>query len=186
MHIFERKELNFFSEFVSEFLWIISKIFGHLRISKNIYFLLFIIRNFTYMICVYLFVFTVIWFYIHTGIGCGLSMLGFGLYLLYKSHLEKLDTPQYQWFPILCLFTFTICCTCGYLIVPWVMIGELYPLKVRGFVGGMTTFAAHSFVFIVVKTYPTLLKSLDDYGTFLLYASFSFIGSFFSYIHFKY
>lgn len=56
------------------------------------------------------------------------------------------------------------------------MIGELYPLKVRGFVGGMTTFAAHSFVFIVVKTYPKLLELFDDYGTFLLYASFSFIG----------
>lgn len=103
-------------------------------------------------------------------------MLGFGLYLLYKSNLEKTVTPQYQWFPVACIFTFTTCCTIGYLIVPWVMIGELYPLKVRGFVGGMTTFAAHSFVFVVVKTYPTLRKSLDYHGTFLLYASFSFIG----------
>lgn len=56
------------------------------------------------------------------------------------------------------------------------MIGELYPLKVRGFVGGMTTFAAHSFVFIVVKTYPALRNLLDYHGTFLLYASFSFVG----------
>lgn len=29
-------------------------------------------------------------------------------------------------------------------------------MKVRGIVGGFTTCAAHSFVFIVVKTYPLL------------------------------
>lgn len=65
-----------------------------------------------------------------TGIGCGFSMLGFGLYLLYKSKLDATATPQHQWFPVTCIFIFTICCTIGYLIVPWVMIGELYPLKV--------------------------------------------------------
>lgn len=80
------------------------------------------------------------------------------------------------WFPVLCIFAFTICCTMGYLVVPWVMIGELYPQKVRGIVGGMTTFSAHSFVFIVVKTYPTLTLVLEHHGTFLLYGSISIAG----------
>lgn len=56
------------------------------------------------------------------------------------------------------------------------MIGELYPQKVRGLVGGMTTFAAHTFVFIVVKTYPMLKKHLERHGTFILYGVISLLG----------
>lgn len=58
------------------------------------------------------------------------------------------------------------------------MIGELYPQKVRGLVGGMTTFAAHTFVFIVVKTYPMLSKHLEQHGTFILYGVISLLGKY--------
>lgn len=54
--------------------------------------------------------------------------------------------------------------------------GELYPQKVRGIMGGMTTFAAHTFVFIVVKTYPYLSHVLEKHGTFILYGSISLVG----------
>lgn len=57
-----------------------------------------------------------------------------------------------------------------------VMIGELYPQKIRGLVGGMTTFAAHTFVFMVVKSYPYLAKSLEQHGTFILYGIISLVG----------
>lgn len=102
-----------------------------------------------------------------------------GFYLQYKRDLEQSMSgahPIAPWFPVLCIFSFTICSTLGYLVVPWVMIGELYPQKVRGLVGGMTTFCAHSFVFIVVKTYPYLSHALQQHGTFILYGSISMIG----------
>lgn len=106
-------------------------------------------------------------------------MVCLGIYLKYKFDLDHSDPPlhaQYTWFPVLCIFVFTICCTIGYLIVPWVMIGELYPMKVRGLIGGMTTFAAHSFVFTVVKTYPMLSHILEQHGTFILYGVISLLG----------
>lgn len=108
--------------------------------------------------------------FLFAGIGCGISMIGLGFYLQYKTTTE---TPQYTWIPLVCIFLFTICCTLGYLIVPWVMIGELYPQKVRGIVGGMTTFCAHTFVFSVVKTYPFLASALEQHGTFILYGCIS-------------
>ena len=49
-------------------------------------------------------------------------------------------------------------------------------MKVRGLVGGMTTMMAHTFVFIVVKTYPLLVKHVDRHGAFLLYGFISVIG----------
>lgn len=106
-------------------------------------------------------------------------MLGLGIYMNYKydwDHAVPPVAPVASWFPVFCIFTFTITCTVGFLVVPWVMIGELYPQKVRGLVGGMTTCMAHTFVFIVVKTYPFLKSVLEMHGTFILYGCISFVG----------
>lgn len=114
-------------------------------------------------------------------------MVCLGIYLQYKFYLDHSEprvVAQYTWFPVVCICVFTICCTLGYLIVPWVMIGELYPQKVRGLVGGMTTFAAHSFVFTVVKTYPMLANALEQHGTFILYGVISLIGKYIIIDHF--
>ncbi|XP_055311484.1 facilitated trehalose transporter Tret1-like isoform X2 [Sitodiplosis mosellana] len=121
-----------------------------------------------------------------SSIGCGVSMVCLGIYLQYKYYLDRHDPPlpaQYRWFPVACIFSFTMCCCVGYLVVPWVMIGELYPQKVRGLVGGMTTFAAHTFVFVVVKTYPMLAHILEQHGTFILYGVISLAGTIFYYIY---
>lgn len=100
--------------------------------------------------------------------------------MMYKwnlDHMVPVGVPVASWFPVLCIFTFTITCTLGFLVVPWVMIGELYPQKVRGIVGGMTTCMAHTFVFIVVKTYPVLKDALYMHGAFILYGCISFLGN---------
>lgn len=117
--------------------------------------------------------------YINLGIGCGVSMIGLGTYMYYKYQWDNAVpqiAPIASWFPVACIFIFTITCTVGFLVVPWVMIGELYPQKVRGIVGGMTTCMAHTFVFIVVKTYPFLVSMLNRHGTFILYGCISFLG----------
>lgn len=115
-----------------------------------------------------------------SGIGCGVSMLGLGAYMYQKHVWDQAGLePMYTWIPVTCIFIFIITCTMGFLVVPWVMIGELYPMKVRGIVGGFTTCAAHSFVFIVVKTYPLLTHILQNHGTFILYGIISLIGMFF-------
>lgn len=66
------------------------------------------------------------------GIGCGLAMLGLGFYLFYKDQcVLNNEVPQMTWIPLVCIFGFIIACTMGFLVVPWVMIGEVYPLQVR-------------------------------------------------------
>lgn len=120
-----------------------------------------------------------------SGIGCGVTMIGLGTYLYYKKIWEMAVppiAPTATWFPVMCIFVFTITCTLGFLVVPWVMIGELYPMKVRGIVGGFTTCMAHTFVFIVVKTYPFLAHLLERHGAFILYGCISFLGTVFFYL----
>lgn len=114
-----------------------------------------------------------------SGIGCGFTMLGLGIYFYYKAgwDAQKLE-PVHTWIPITCIFVFMITCTMGFLVVPWVMIGELYPMKVRGIVGGMTTCCAHFFVFLVVKTFPLLKGLIQQHGAFILYGCISLAGEF--------
>lgn len=111
-------------------------------------------------------------------------MVGLGLYLRYKEGCDLADPkiePTATWIPVACIFVFTITCTLGYLVVPWVMLSELYPQKVRGVMGGLTACTAHLFVFTVVKTYPMLSHVIHRYGTFLMYGCISLVGTFFFY-----
>lgn len=111
-------------------------------------------------------------------------MIGLGIYFYYKSFWDAAEPkiePMHTWIPIACLFFFTVTSTLGYLVVPWIMIGELYPQKVRGIMGGITTCSAHMFVFIVVKTYPLLSVAIERHGAYLLYGSVSIVGTLFFY-----
>ncbi|CAH2107043.1 unnamed protein product [Euphydryas editha] len=118
-----------------------------------------------------------------SAFGCGSTMITLGVYLYYVQYWRENNIPpQYSWIPVASIYLFTIFCTLGYLIVPWIMIGEVYPTQVRGIIGGMTTCAAHLSIFSVVKTFPYLKHSLNDYGVFGLYGVISIAGMVFFYI----
>lgn len=116
-----------------------------------------------------------------SSVGCGLSMLGLGAYMQAWAPAagQALDQTARTatWFPVACIFVYIAFCTVGFLIVPWVMIGEVYPSNVRGIVGGLTTCAAHMFVFLVVKSFPLLQGLIGRPGTFLLYGTISVVGT---------
>ena len=112
-----------------------------------------------------------------SSIGCGVTMVGLGLYTWFKAYLLN-----YTWIPVVCIMGYTITCTLGFLVIPWVMIGEIYPVQIRGIIGGLTTTCAHSFVFSVVKTYPLLNHAITQHGTYLLYGCISLVGTIYFYI----
>ncbi|CAK1604498.1 unnamed protein product [Parnassius mnemosyne] len=118
-----------------------------------------------------------------SAIGCGSTMVTLSVYMYYVHYWKENNLPpSNSWIPVASIYIFMIACTLGYLIVPWVMIGEVYPTQVRGIIGGMTTCAAHLSVFSVVKTFPLLKHSLNDYGTFALYGTMSLAGTVFFYL----
>lgn len=114
-----------------------------------------------------------------SSIGCGVCMVGLGGYMLaWEVWSEGGDiTRTATWFPVACIFLYTAFCTTGFLIVPWVMIGEVYPSNVRGLIGGLTTCAAHMFVFLVVKSFPLMESLMGHSGTFLMYGFISIFGT---------
>jgi hypothetical protein len=67
-----------------------------------------------------------------TAIGCGLTMIGLGSYMYVKEGwVAEGVEPKATWIPVACIFIFTIASTLGYLVVPWVMIGEVFPTQVK-------------------------------------------------------
>ncbi|XP_066997593.2 facilitated trehalose transporter Tret1-2 homolog [Anabrus simplex] len=118
-----------------------------------------------------------------SGIGCGITMLGLGSYM-YAAENWKATGQEVilTWIPLALIFLFIIASTLGYLVVPWVMIGEVYPTQVRGIAGGCTTFIGHFFVFLVVKTFPLFQELMSNHGTFWLYGAISLTGSIFFYL----
>lgn len=119
-----------------------------------------------------------------SAIGCGLTMIGLGSYMHIRAGwLEEGVQPVATWIPVAFIFIFTIASTLGYLVVPWVMIGEVYPTQVRGIIGGLTTCSAHLFVFAAVKTFPLIQQVASNHGSFWIYGSISLLGTIFFYLY---
>lgn len=86
-----------------------------------------------------------------------------------------------KWFPAMSLFLFYACSTIGYLNVPWVMIGEVFPRQIRGTMGGISLCIAHFAIFIVLQVYPFLQTLVTKPGTFTLFGIISILGTLFIY-----
>ncbi|GBP27598.1 Facilitated trehalose transporter Tret1 [Eumeta japonica] len=117
-----------------------------------------------------------------SAIGCGTTMLAFGTYMYYCQYWKSAGIePVATWVPVACVLIFMMACSIGYLVVPWLMIGEVYPTQVRGIIGGMTTCVAHLSVFSVVKLYPFAKSVLDEHGVFWMYGTISILAIIFFY-----
>jgi uncharacterized membrane protein YuzA (DUF378 family) len=63
----------------------------------------------------------------------------------------------------------------------WLMISEIYPLKVRGLGSSVATAANWGSNMIVALTFLTLIECLGPSGTFIVYFLISLIGLWFVY-----
>lgn len=81
--------------------------------------------------------------------------------------------------PVISILMYIFTSTMGFLVLPFAMIGEIYPARFRDVFSGLTTCLAYVFSFVMLKVYPDMLKLFDKHGVFLFYALFSLIGTIF-------
>ncbi|XP_011701918.1 PREDICTED: facilitated trehalose transporter Tret1-like [Wasmannia auropunctata] len=81
--------------------------------------------------------------------GFGMAVAAVAVALSFRFELPS-------WVPLLCIGTHVGASMVGFLTLPWVMTSELYPLRFRGSLGGLTTSIAQILTFTAVKTYPDL------------------------------
>lgn len=78
--------------------------------------------------------------------------------------------------PLYCTLGYVCFSSLGYLVIPWTLIGELLPVKVRGKLGGFLIAVAYIFMFGVVKVFPTLLNLLKIQCLFFILAVINLCG----------
>jgi hypothetical protein len=88
-----------------------------------------------------------------------------------------LGSPGVGWLPALGLVLYICMSTVGFLTLPWAMIGELFPTRMRGLAGAITTCCAYLFSFAFLKTYPQTKGALGREGLFLSYGASALIGA---------
>lgn len=106
------------------------------------------------------------------------ALAAFGGYV----YLKGLDTNedmfarqqwrQSDWVPLFCILVIEIAFALGVSPISWLYIGELFPLKHRGF-GALAAAVSYACSFASVKSFVDLQHTLGLYGAFWLYSSLS-------------
>ncbi|XP_011297470.1 facilitated trehalose transporter Tret1-2 homolog [Fopius arisanus] len=109
------------------------------------------------------------------GITIFMGILSIYLYLQEKGY----EINDHGFIPAVCIIMYIFMSTIGFLSLPFAMIGEIFPAKVKDVLSGLTTCAAYIFSFITVKTYPSMLHTMGKHGVFFFYTIISFLGTIF-------
>lgn len=117
---------------------------------------------------------------------CSISSLGMAISLTlavaYLKYYES-NPEQPRFFPIiplLCILANIFFSMVGMLPIPWILAGELFPLRVRSIMSGVVICFGQCFIFITVKIYPFLVENLSFSGTLMTFIASSVVGVVFS------
>ncbi|KAG1674334.1 Facilitated trehalose transporter Tret1 [Nymphon striatum] len=117
-----------------------------------------------------------------SGVGMCVSLGIFGVYY----YLVKLKGTQFEddygWLPLVCLIVYNLFFAIGYGPIPWVLLGELFPLRAKGFASGLSTGFNWFVAFLVTQEFSNMLESIHAFGTYFFFAATCFVGCIFVYV----
>ena len=103
-------------------------------------------------------------------VALGMGLLGGSSYLTNKDP-GTLDNHLIDFLPLIGVNIAAVSYQLGLGPIGWAYISELYPVDLRAPLAGFSSMAINFFIFLVVKTFPTLKASpLEVWGTYWLYA----------------
>ncbi|XP_050536089.1 facilitated trehalose transporter Tret1-like isoform X2 [Daktulosphaira vitifoliae] len=85
-------------------------------------------------------------------------------------------TNNTTWIPIVFLNMASFFSHISIRLLPWMLIGEVYPPNIRGQASGASGSSSYIFAFIANKSFFVVLDHIQLFGTFLMYAIVSIIG----------
>ena len=104
-------------------------------------------------------------------IGCIVSLIALGVF--FASPTLKHDA---SWIALVCLIAYIASFAIGLGPVFWLMISEIFPMKVRSAAMSVSTVANWSSNFLVATFFLTLTGAITIQGTFWLYAGFGVLA----------
>lgn len=105
---------------------------------------------------------------IFSGIGMSISMFFAGLFIFIGNFSTDL---------VLVFVLIYVCMSSlGFAVIPWALIGELFPIFCRGSLTGFIISITYVVMFFIVKIYPSILVIFGLDGVFIFFSITSFIG----------
>lgn len=105
-----------------------------------------------------------------------LTILGTFFYVRDNLHT---DVSNLGWLPLTSLMIYLLGFSLAFGPIPWLMMGEILPAKIRGGAASICTAFNWLCTFIVTKTFYNILIAIGPAGTFWLFACICFVGLFF-------
>jgi facilitated trehalose transporter len=111
-----------------------------------------------------------------SGFGTAITMIALAIFLWIPRN-ENPETDLFAWFPLVALICYICFVSIGIFPLPWCMIGELFPLSMRGAGSGLVTTFNFACFFMVVKLHPSFFVNMGPNGTFLMYGVIVLVGT---------
>ncbi|KAL4702957.1 hypothetical protein ACJJTC_008735 [Scirpophaga incertulas] len=91
----------------------------------------------------------------------------------------KMDVSSLGWLPLTSLMVYLLGFSLAFGPIPWLMMGEILPAKIRGAAASICTAFNWLCTFTVTKTFLNIIDGIGPAGTFWLFGSICFVGLFF-------
>ncbi|XP_055545654.1 facilitated trehalose transporter Tret1-2 homolog isoform X1 [Wyeomyia smithii] len=109
------------------------------------------------------------------GIAIGLAIFAAFSYIKSIGH----DVTAYNWLPLVCFSTVIFVASLGVLTLPFVVLAEIMPQKIKGLSVTVCMTMLWIFAFAAIKYFSFLFEVLGMHGTLFLFSSCSLAGTLF-------
>ncbi|XP_064471410.1 facilitated trehalose transporter Tret1-like isoform X2 [Ornithodoros turicata] len=100
-----------------------------------------------------------------------LSHVTLGLFFYFKNKQGNALLESFGWVPLVSVSVYFFGYAIGLAGLPWVLLGEMLPSRVKGAATGFCTAFCFACGVVVVKTFPDMLRFLGDAGLYWFYAT---------------
>lgn len=107
-----------------------------------------------------------------------LTLVVLGTFFYVQTDL-KVDVSNLGWIPLASLMVYLLGFSLAFGPIPWLMMGEILPAKIRGNAASICTAFNWLCTFTVTKTFHNIIASIGPAGTFWLFGCICFVGLFF-------
>lgn len=108
--------------------------------------------------------------------GAMIVTLGILSIYFYIKDNTTISIAEYGWVPLVTLLLYVLAFSLGFGPIPWLMMGEILPAKIRGSAASLSTAFNWMCTFVVTKTFANFIDGLQIWGTFLLFAGICMIS----------
>ncbi|KAJ9588986.1 hypothetical protein L9F63_017721, partial [Diploptera punctata] len=111
-----------------------------------------------------------------SGVGMTLSMTTLAAFLSLTRD-GVIGRGELSWIPVIALVIFILSSTVGFYNLPFAMLGEVFPTRIKGSAVGFSMFMASLYFFVAVKIFPALKDTFEYNNVFTFYAVMCLAGT---------